>query len=159
MQVIDKRYFGQRGFKYILRLSLAFAAGACAPSRPAGQPPRSVTGANEVQVITDRSSYRAGDPITLTVHNSSADTVTFNPCARALEHEQAGKWTAVPEPQRICTMEAWILAPGERRAGPTELPAELAAGRYRAVLAFTIESAAPSAGRTEGRTAPFAVER
>ena len=64
MQVIDKRYFGQRGFKYILRLSLAFAAGACAPSRPAGQPPRSVTGANEVQVITDRSSYRAGDPIT-----------------------------------------------------------------------------------------------
>jgi hypothetical protein len=56
-------------------------------------------------------------------------------------------------------MEAWILAPGERRAGPTELPADLAAGRYRAVLAFTVESPNLPAGRTEARTAPFAVER
>jgi hypothetical protein len=52
-----------------------------------------------------------------------------------------------------------MLAPGERRTGPTELPADLTAGRYRAVLAFTVESANPSNGRTEARTTPFAVER
>jgi hypothetical protein len=111
-----------------------------------------------VLIGTDRSSYRAGDPLTLTVDNRSADSVAFNPCTRALEREQSGSWTAVPEPQRICTMEAWILAPGEHRAGPTELPGDLAAGRYRAVLAFTVESANPPATRTEARTPPFGVE-
>jgi hypothetical protein len=159
MQDIDTTVLGKRDIKHILPTVLALATGACAPSPPAGEPAQSSAEAGKVQVTTDRSSYRAGDPITLTVHNGSADTVAFNPCTRALEREQAGTWTAVPEPQRICTMEAWILAPGERRAGPTELPADLAAGRYRAVLAFTVESARPSAERTEARSAPFAVER
>jgi hypothetical protein len=159
MQAIDAAALGTRDIKHILQLVLAIATGACAPSPPAGEPAQSSAEAGKMQVTTDRSSYRAGDPITLTVHNGLADTVAFNPCTRALEREQTGNWTAAPEARRICTMEAWILAPDERRAGPTDLPADLAAGQYRAVLAFTVQSAHSSADRTEARTAPFAVER
>jgi hypothetical protein len=148
-----------RYLNHALNVVLALASGACAPSPPSDQPAQRSASPGEVQVSTDRSSYRAGDAMTLTVQNGSADTVAFNPCTRTLEREQAGAWIAVPEPARICTMEAWILPPGERRAGPTELPGDLEAGRYRAVLAFTVESANPSGGRLEVRTAPFSVER
>jgi hypothetical protein len=130
---------------------------ACSPS-PAGSPPEAAGHSGSVEVATDRADYRPGDPLTLSVHNRGADTIAFNPCTRTLEAEQGGGWTAVPEPARICTMEAWILAPGESRAGPTELPADLAAGRYRAVLGFSAGLAEPPAGRVEARTAPFAVK-
>lgn len=147
MQHADEARVTMHGLNYILGLAAAASSLVCAPS-PGG-----------LQVATDRTSYRAGDPLTLTVHNGLADSIAFNPCTRTLEREEAGHWRAVSEPQRICTMEAWLLAPGERRAGPTDLPADLATGRYRAVLAFTVESANPSAGRREARTSPFAVRR
>jgi hypothetical protein len=147
-----------RHINYIMKVVLTLAGGACAPSPPADQPAQAAGGGG-IQVTTDRSSYRAGDPMTLTVRNGSADTVTFNPCTRTLEREQGGAWTAVSEAARICTMAAWVLAPGERRAEPTELPGDLEAARYRAVLAFTVESANPSEGRLEVRSAPFMVER
>jgi hypothetical protein len=150
--------FANLHINLIVGLSAMIAIGACAPSPSAGAAQQSSSDDGRVQVSSDRSGYRAGESLTLTVHNGSADTVTFNPCTRALEREQSGRWSAVSEPQRICTMEAWILAPGEQRAGPTELPADLAAGRYRAVLAFTVESAKSGSERLEARTAPFAVE-
>ena len=112
---------------------MSLPAVTCAPAPPAS-PPKDAARGHGVEVTTDRTSYRAGDPMTLTVHNRGADTVSFNPCTRTLEAERGGSWSAFPEPARICTMEAWMLAPGESRAGPTELPGDLAAGRYRAVL-------------------------
>jgi hypothetical protein len=144
---------------YFPGLATAIAVVACAPSPPAGSPAHASADDGGVEVTTDRSSYRAGDPVTLTVQNGRADTIAFNPCTRTLEAERAGTWSLVPEPQRICTMEAWILGPGERREGPTELPADLSVGRYRAVLAFTVESANPSTERLEARSAPFSLER
>jgi hypothetical protein len=159
MQLTDEQLFTGSKIIHFLGWAAIGTVAACTPAPPADAPPHSPPLEDGVQIVTDRPSYRAGDPLTLTVHNGSADRIAFNPCTRSLEREQAGGWRAVTEPQRICTMEAWILAPGERRDGPTELPADLAPGRYRVVLAFTLESANPSAGRREARTAPFAVAR
>jgi Big-like domain-containing protein len=158
MQDTQIQAFACRHLDHIPGLAMAVIAGACSPSPPTDRPAQSPDRAG-VQVTADRSSYRPGDPITLTVENGSADTVTFNPCTRALEREQSGGWSPVAETGRICTMEAWMLAPGARRAGPTELPGDLAVGRYRAVLGFTVQSATRPGGRLESRTAAFAVER
>jgi hypothetical protein len=141
-----------------LLTGILVAVGACAPA-PANSPARDAARNGGLEVSTDRASYRAGEPLTLTVYNRGADTVAFNPCTRTLEAERGNAWTVVPEAARICTMEAWLLAPGETRAGPTELPADLVAGRYRAVLGFSTGSAEPSAGKLEARTDPFTVER
>lgn len=114
---------------------------------------------NGLDIAADRVRYRAGQPLTLTIRNGREDTVSFNPCTRTLETQRDGKWIAVPEPARICTMEAWMLSPGSTRAGPTELPADLRAGRYRLVLGFGVESAEPPAERLQARTPPFTVDR
>ena len=144
--------------KYLMLFLGVVPVGAGCNHAPEGGPPHAAAQRSGVEVTTDRPDYRAGDPLGLTVHNRGADTVTFNPCARTLEVERGGSWTAVPEPARICTMEAWVLAPGESRTGPTELPADLAPGRYRAVLGFGTESAEPPTRRMEARTAPFSVQ-
>ncbi|MGH7720337.1 MAG: hypothetical protein ACREON_16020, partial [Gemmatimonadaceae bacterium] len=67
-----------------------------------------------------------------------------------------GAWSAVDESQRICTMEAWILEPNATRTAETELPSSLRAGRYRLVIAFTVEGA--SGGRVRAASAPIQVE-
>jgi hypothetical protein len=159
MQYIGKSRVAHCDLIRFLTLSLVLGTWACAPAPPARSPAGSSAGAGGVEVTTDRSRYGPGDPLTLTVHNGGADTLAFNPCTRTIERESDGGWSPVSEPQRICTMEAWILAPGERRAGPTELPAELPPGRYRAALAFTVEGAHGSGSRVEARSAPFSVER
>ena len=156
MEVSVDKGISHTRFKRLL-IAIPVAVGACAPA-PANSPQDAARNGG-LEVSTDRASYRAGDPLTLTVHNRGADTVAFNPCTRMLEAERGNAWTAVPEPARICTMEAWLLAPGETRAGPTELPADLVAGRYRAVLGFSEGSAEPAAGKLEARTAPFTVEQ
>lgn len=104
--------------------------------------------ADSVSLRTDKRTYRAGEQVTLTLENRSASTYAFNPCTRSVEREAGGAWTPVPEPDRVCTMEAWILDPRGTRTGTTELPARLAPGRYRAVLRLTVESSpgAPPAG-------------
>ena len=157
MKVVVDSGISQLYFKRLL-VGLSVAVGACAPA-PANSPPRDAARNGGVEVSTDRTSYRAGEPLTLTVHNRGADTIAFNPCNRTLEAERGDTWTAVPEPARICTMEAWILAPGETRAGPTELPGDLVAGRYRAVLGFSAGSPEPAVGTLEARTPPFTVEQ
>jgi hypothetical protein len=157
MEVAVDSGISQISLKRLL-IGILIAVGSCAPA-PANPPARDAARNGGLEVSTDRTSYRAGEPLTLTVHNRGADTVAFNPCTRTLEAERGNAWTAVPEPARICTMEAWLLAPGETRTGPTELPADLVAGRYRAVLGFSAGSAEPTSGKLEARTAPFAVER
>ena len=132
---------------------VATTATACGGS-PAPQAAR-----NGLEITADRARYRAGQPLTLSIRNARTDTVSFNPCTRTLEVQRDKKWIAVPEPARICTMEAWMLSPGSTRAGPTELPADLRAGRYRVVLGFGAESAEPPAERLEARTPPFLVDR
>jgi hypothetical protein len=101
---------------------------------------------DSVLLRTDKAQYKAGEQIALTLDNKSAAGYAFNPCTRALEREDGGSWTAIPEPDRICTMEAWILDPRGTRTGNTELPASLTPGRYRVVVRLTVESSAGAAG-------------
>ena len=157
MEVAVDKGISHTSLKRLL-IGILVAVGACAPA-PANSPGRDAARNGGLEVSTDRASYRAGEPLTLTVHNRGADTVAFNPCTRTLEAERGNAWAAVPEPARICTMEAWLLAPGGTRAGPTELPADLVAGRYRAVLGFSAGSGEHAAGKLEARTAPFTVEQ
>jgi hypothetical protein len=111
------------------RADSAPASSAAAPSR-----------ADSVVLRTDKSQYRAGEKITLTFENKGARSYAFNPCSRTLEREENGTWTTVAEPNRMCTMEAWILDPHGTRTGPTELPSSLPAGRYRVVVRMTMDA-------------------
>ena len=144
-------------------LALLAAAIACTPSpSPAGGPADSaaVSGPPEqgpVSLTLDRTSYAAGDAVTLTLRNSGAGQYYFNPCPRIIEREENGAWTPVDEGQRMCTMEAWILDPNGTRTATTELPDSLAAGRYRVVVSLTAEGQAPSAEAVRAVSAPFSV--
>ena len=130
---------------------------ACRPITPGGGPsdtvkpsqpsdsgsPSSLTNtvrADSVVLRTDKTQYRAGEKITLTFENKSGSSYTFNPCTRSVERESGGSWATVPEENRMCTMEAWILDPHGTRSGPTELPSTMAPGRYRVVVRMTMES-------------------
>ena len=94
---------------------------------------------DSVMLRTDKTQYKAGEKLTLTFENRSAASYAFNPCTRSLEREESGAWKPLPDEGRMCTMEAWILDPRGTRTGTTELPATIAAGRYRVVVRMTVE--------------------
>jgi hypothetical protein len=128
------------------------------PERPAQAAGASSAG-EPIGIRTDRLAYRAGDPVELTVVSRRRDTLAFNPCTRTLERERNGGWETLEEPDRICTMEAWILGPGETRTGRTELSPEMPSGRYRVALAFTVEGGAGGGAQLTARSAPVTVQR
>jgi hypothetical protein len=113
-----------------------------APGSPAAPGPRGDTTnsvlADSLTLRTDKSSYRAGDPLGLTLVNRSGSKFAYNPCTRLLERDSSGTWTAVRE-NRMCTMIAHILEGKQTRPERTELADSLAAGRYRVVLLLTEE--------------------
>jgi hypothetical protein len=79
--------------------------------------------------------------VALTFENRSAATYTFNACTRTIEHESNGTWTALPDEGRMCTMQAFLLAPHATQTGSTELPTPLPAGRYRIAVRMTLDQA------------------
>ena len=113
--------------------------------------------ADSVTLRTDKSQYRAGEKMTLTLENKSAASYAFNPCTRSLEREDGSSWTAVPDEGRMCTMEAWILDPHGTRSGPTELPPSLTPGRYRVVVRLTQERAGAAAPTVNAVSDPISV--
>ena len=112
---------------------------------------------DSVVMRTDKAQYRAGEKVTLTFENKSGTRYTFNPCSRSLERESDGTWTAVPDPGRMCTMEAWILEPHETRTGDTELDSPLAAGRYRIVVRMTADAPGSSGAAITAVSDPITV--
>ena len=125
------------------------AAAAKADSQPASPPPgnaATTVRSDSVLLKTDKAQYKPGEQIVLTLENRSAASYTFNPCTRSIEREDGSTWTAVPEPDRICTMEAWILEPRESRTGNTDVPASLSPGRYRVVVRLTVDSPSAASG-------------
>ncbi len=108
-----------------------------------------------VRLVLDRGSYRARDMVKLTISNDGQQNLGYNACTRTIEREDAGGWTAVPEPDRVCTMELRLLARGETVSEQTDLPA-LSAGRYRIAMRFSDESPTPS-GPVRAASAPFTV--
>jgi hypothetical protein len=134
-----------------------------APARADTTPPASNTAAtvrsDSVVLRTNKAQYKAGEKVTLTFENKSAASYAFNPCIRSLEHEDGGAWKPMPDEGRICTMEAWILAPRGTRTGATELPATIAPGRYRVVVRMTLDSpgGSPNAAPTTAVSDPIVI--
>ncbi|HUQ80276.1 MAG TPA: immunoglobulin-like domain-containing protein [Gemmatimonadaceae bacterium] len=131
----------------VAMIAATIVAVACAPGASKSSSTDTVTPAtastdtrsDSVLLRTDKAQYKAGEKITLTFENRSAAKYAFNPCARAIEHEDAGAWKPVPDEGRMCTMEAWMLEPRATRTGDTELPSTIAPGRYRVAVRMTVE--------------------
>jgi hypothetical protein len=154
-------------------LTLVLALAACQPaSEPADSaPPPEVRGetptstpspaapTGPVELRTDRTSYAPGGQVGLTIVNGGTAGYSFNPCTRAVQREVNGAWEPVPEPDRVCTMEAWLLEPGATRTATTELPASLAEGRYRLAISLSPGSQPAPATPVIATSAPFTVGR
>jgi hypothetical protein len=160
---------------FIILAATLFALGGCRPGAPGSGAVDSVTAAargdsstissasapsarsDSVVLRTDKSQYRAGDKITLTFENRSAASYSFNPCTRTIEREENGTWTALPDPGRMCTMQAFILDAHGTSTGTTELPTPLTAGRYRVVVRMTAEAPGASASPINAVSDPITV--
>ena len=127
-------------------------------SAPSGATPEATVRSDSVVLRTDKAQYKAGETIALTFENKSAASYAFNPCQRSVEREEGTSWTTVPEPNRMCTMEAWILDPKGTRTGNTELPTPLTAGRYRVVVRMTVDSPTASGPAITAVSDPLTVQ-
>lgn len=116
----------------------------------------SAASSDSVELRTDRRSYAVSDTLHLTIANHGHGSYSFNPCTRVVEHESPSGWEPVPEPNRMCTMVAWLLAPDSARSATTTLPSSIAAGRYRLSLVLTREG---EPGRTTITSEAFDVSR
>jgi hypothetical protein len=124
--------------------------------------PRADTGnvplGGELELRTDRSSYRPGEQMELTLVNPTNNTYTYNPCTRLLERQVSGGWIQLEE-TRMCTMIAHILAPRSRRSERTELTKGLDPGAYRVILVLSVSGpGAPGSGGVRV-SAPITVTR
>lgn len=139
----------------------AAGGGADSPVAKATPPSDSAPVTTAILVRTDKQQYKAGENVTLTVENHADATHTFNPCHRIVERQAGALWSVVAEPDRVCTMEAWLLEPHATRSGQTELPATLESGQYRIVVLMTPDRPSPSGQNQSVRavSAPFTVER
>lgn len=144
-----------------LALLALLAAGCSAPAAesdtasPAQPAPAPSMPASEVRITLDRETYRSRDDVKLTITNASQRNLGYNACTRVVERESNGSWTAVPEPDRVCTMELRLLNRGESVTEQTDLPS-VPRGRYRLALQLHDESA--TGGPIRAQSAPFAVE-
>ena len=122
--------------------------------------PRADTGdvpaGGELELRTDKSSYRSGEQMSLTLINPTSNSYAYNPCTRLLEREVSGRLTQLEE-MRMCTMIAHILAPRSRRTETTELTNGLEPGRYRVILLLSSDS--PGATGGVRLSAPITVSR
>ena len=121
---------------------------ARADTTPAAPAPSTTVRSDSVLLRTDKTQYKAGERMTLTFENRSAVGYTFNPCQRSLERDDGGAWKPLPDEDRMCTMEAWLLGPHSTGTGPTELPAKIPAGRYRVVVRMGVENPGAAAAST-----------
>jgi Big-like domain-containing protein len=117
------------------------SSSSATPAPSSTSPTPSPTRADSIVLRTDKAQYHAGETMTLTFENKSGASYTFNPCTRTIERESGGGWTPMPDEGRMCTMQAFILAPHATQTGTTELPSPLAAGRYRVAVRMTLDQA------------------
>jgi hypothetical protein len=124
-------------------ITVAFSA-ACATNPPVPDP--GDVRVEGVTVSTTASSYTPGSRVGLTITNNSGSTLGYNACTRTLEHETNGNWNAIPEPNRMCTMQITLIEPGRTRSDATDLPNSMPAGTYRMVISMSRQE--PGAGGT-----------
>ena len=123
---------------------------------PVIQPDTQVPRTPSVTIATDRTSYRAGDPVELRVVNETGNSYTYNPCTRIVERQSDSTWTAVKE-DRICTMIAHLLEPNATRVERTELGEQLTPGTYRLLVQFTRDDASAGAKPVMAYSQPISV--
>lgn len=108
---------------------------ACAPMPPAD----GINGTNggdgggiTAELRVDRTSYRPGDPIRVTLINRSDVTIGYNLCATALDRRDGSTWNGGSRPlAEVCTMELRTLTPGASDTFDHTLPTGIPAGDYR----------------------------
>lgn len=100
--------------------------------------------ASGAELKVDKSSYRAGDRVGMGITSRTSDTLGFNPCTRSIERMSGSTWVVQPEPNRMCTMELWLLEPRASRQANTELPTSIGVGTYRLVLLLSRQRTAPA---------------
>jgi hypothetical protein len=104
---------------------VALALGGC----------RSSTSADEaVEITTDRREYRAGDVVSVTVTNVSAEPIGYNLCVHRVERRTGTGWSVAsefPPPGSACIDALFSLAPGASVVVQPRLPQDLTAGVYR----------------------------
>lgn len=139
---------------FAVMLAISVLAGCqtsqgAADERADSTPPRDPSGAagriatEAVKLTLDRSSYRAGAQVRLTLANATNRSFGYNACTRAIEQQRDGVWVPFPEPDRVCTMELRLLEANAKVAEQTELPASIPRGTYRLALSVSDESASP----------------
>lgn len=133
-----------------------------APRGPGGEPPASDGALPQAPVALelDRTQYAAGGTVNMRLVSRGSQPYGYNPCTRTVEQRSRERWVPVAEPDRICTMELRLLAPGETALATTELPDALEAGEYRLALALTQEGSPPddgAPGRVRATSAAFRV--
>ncbi len=100
--------------------------------------------ANGAELSVDKSSYRAGDQVGMRITSTTNDQLGFNPCTRTMERMQGSIWVVQAEPNRMCTMELWLLEPRATRSANTNLPSTLGVGTYRLVLLLSRQRPTPA---------------
>jgi hypothetical protein len=130
-----------------------------APATPGGiQAPAPQPSSVPLELRRDRDTYGAGDRVALTFVSRADGSYAFNPCFRIVEREVNGAWMPIDEAGRICTMEAWLIAPGATVQASTNLPRALEPGRYRLAVDMSRDGAGPGE-RARVVSAPFTVAR
>jgi hypothetical protein len=101
----------------------------------------------------DKSEYRVGELVTLTMTNASDRSYGYNLCGRAYDRRVATGWVAMPEELRMCTAHLDALPPGATRTGRTDLHSDATPGTYRMVVTF-LASTGPDAGSSVVAVSP-----
>ena len=115
--------------------------------------------AGQLELTLDKSTYKVGDLVTVTLTNNTARAYGYNLCGRGFERLVAGEWTMMPAELRLCTTDEDLqgLRTGATRTGTTDLHTDAVPGTYRMVLSFrTIDSG--EMGQVIARSASFSIE-
>lgn len=111
-------------------LLLATTLAACSsPSDP-------VFGVGDIEVLTDRTQYAAGDSVFVTITNKGVTRLLYNMCPARLERETGTLWISAGESpgafgDQGCEAVARWFDPGEFMFFAAQLPASLPDGNYR----------------------------
>lgn len=85
-----------------------------------------------LDIIPDRSSYAAGEVVTVTIHNLSSERIYYSLCAQILERRSGGGWKKLDlGPFVTCDAAALHLDPGASGETQFRLRAGLSTGTYR----------------------------
>lgn len=119
-----------------MKHTLAAVAAMLSLSACSGEQPTQITwapifGPSSVRVTSLDTVATAGSLLNVRFESQSAQGVWFYPCTREVQRLVSGVWQTVPEADRWCFSEVYLLAPQTVRTERTHLTAGLGPGTYR----------------------------